>query len=161
MSVKAESQRCELCSVQPAEDTESVWENHRRLVIATSTVLFATALAVEYLTKNLLYGRAIFLVVILFSGREIIDSAFRSIIRGRLDVNFLMTVAAFGAFAIGEADEGAAVLYLLSLAGSLEDMASDRGRASLAGLFKLSPSTATVRGGGREVEKNIEDVEVG
>ena len=161
MSVKAESERCELCSVQLPEDTESVWENHRRLVIATSTVLFATALAVEYLTKNLLYGRAIFLVVILFSGRQIIEAAFRSIIRRRLDVNFLMTVAAFGAFAIGQADEGAAVMYLFSLAESLEDVASDRVRASIAGLLKLSPSTATVRVEGGEVEKHIHDVDVG
>src|SRR3989449_9538828 len=161
MSVKAESQRCELCSVQPAEDTESVWENHRRLIIATSTVLFATALAVEYLTKNLLYGRAIFLVVILFSGRQIIEAAFRSIIRRRLDVNFLMTVAAFGAFAIGQADEGAAVMYLFSLAESLENVASDKVRSSIAGLLKLSPSSATIRVNGGEVEKHIHDVAVG
>src|SRR2546427_6856685 len=124
MSVKSEAQGCELCSAELLEDTESVWENHRRLVIATSTVLFGTALAVEYLTKNVLYAHAIFLVVILFSGREIIESAIRSTIRGRLDVNFLMTVAAFGAFSIGQADEGAAVLDLFSLSDALEAVAS-------------------------------------
>src|SRR5213594_4506474 len=120
MSVKSEAQGCEMCSAQLPEDTESVWENHRRLVIATSTALFGTALAVEYLTKNVLYAHAIFLVVILFSGREIISAAFSSVIRRRLDVNFLMTVAAFGAFAIGQADEGTAVMYLFSLAEYLE-----------------------------------------
>src|SRR2546422_5493216 len=161
MNVKTDATECELCSVHAPEDSESGWEKHRVLVIAASTALFGAAFGVEYLTRNVLYGHAVFLAVILFSGREIIGAAFSSVIRRRLDVNFLMTVAAFGAFAIGQADEGAAVMYLLSLAGSLEDMASDRGRASLAGLFKLSPSTATVRGGGREVEKNIEDVEVG
>src|SRR3989454_1116074 len=161
MSVKSESQGCEMCSAQLPEDTESVWENHRRLVIATSTALFGTALAIEYLTKNVLYAHAIFLLVILFSGREIIESAIRSTIRGRLDVNFLMTVAAFGAFAIGQADEGAAVMYLFSLAESLEDMASDRVRMSIAGLLKLSPNTATLRVDGREIEKHIHDVVVG
>src|SRR5213594_2763234 len=161
MSVKSEAQGCEMCSAQLPEDAESVWENHRRLVIATSTVLFGTALAIEYLTKNVLYAHVIFLVVILFSGREIIESAIRSTIRGRLDVNFLMTVAAFGAFAIGQADEGAAVMYLFSLAETLEDTASDRVRASIAGLLKLSPSTATVRVEGGEVEKHIHDVRVG
>src|SRR5881397_327677 len=161
MSVKSEAQGCEMCSAQLPEDAESVWENHRRLVIATSTALFGTALAIEYLTKNVLYAHAIFLLVILFSGREIIESAIRSTIRGRLDVNFLMTVAAFGAFAIGQADEGAAVMYLFSLAESLEDMASDRVRMSIAGLLKLSPNTATLRVDGREVEKHIHDVVVG
>src|SRR3989454_1573077 len=161
MNVKTEAHGCELCSAQIPEDTESVWESHRRLVIATSTALFGTALAIEYLTKNVLYAHVIFLVVILFSGREIIESAIRSTIRGRLDVNFLMTVAAFGAFAIGQADEGAAVMYLFSLAESLEDMASDRVRMSIAGLLKLSPNTATLRVDGREVEKHIHDVVVG
>src|SRR5437867_1477630 len=90
---------CELCSVRAPEDSESVWEKHRVLVIAASTVLFGVAFAVEYLTKNVRYGHATFLVVILLSGRGIIGAAFRSIMRRRLDVNFLMTVAAFGAFA--------------------------------------------------------------
>src|SRR5438094_3353909 len=78
-----------------------------------------------------------------------------------MDVNFLMTVAAFGSFGIGQADEGAAVMYLFSLAESLVDVASDRVRASIAGLLKLSPSTATVRVEGGEVEKHIHDVDVG
>jgi len=161
MNLKADSSGCELCSVHAAEDSESVWEKHRVLVVAASTALFGTGFAVEYLTKNVLYGHAIFLAVILFSGREIIGAAFSSVIRRRLDVNFLMTVAAFGAFAIGQADEGAAVMYLFSLAEYLEDVASGKVRSSIAGLLKLSPSSATIRVDGGEVEKHIHDVRVG
>src|SRR5204863_4090338 len=84
-----------------------------------------------------------------------------SVIRRRLDVNFLMTVAAFGAFAIGQADEGAAVMYLFSLAEYLEDVASGKVRSSIAGLLKLSPSSATLKVDGLEVEKHIHDVRVG
>src|SRR5213592_2673683 len=91
MNLKADSSGCELCSVHAAEDSESVWEKHRVLVVAASSALFGTGFAVEYLTKNVLYGHAIFLAVILFSGREIIGAAFSSVIRRRLDVNFLMT----------------------------------------------------------------------
>src|SRR6266571_4600963 len=134
MSVKADAPECELCSVHAPEDAESVWEKHRFLVIAASSALFGSAFAVEYLTKNVLYAHAIFLAVILFSGREIIGAAFSSVVRRRLDVNFLMTVAAFGAFAIGQADEGAAVMYLFSLAEYLENVASGKVRSSIAGL---------------------------
>jgi len=161
MSLKTDSSDCELCSVHAAEDSESVWEKHRVLVVAASTALFGAGFAVEYLTKNVLYGHAIFLAVILFSGREIIGAAVGSVIRRRLDVNFLMTVAAFGAFAIGQADEGAAVMYLFSLAEYLENVASGRVRSSIAGLLKLSPSSATIRVDGGEVEKHIHDVRVG
>src|SRR6059036_657577 len=161
MSVKADAPECELCSVHAPEDSESFWEKHRVLVIAASTVLFGAAFVVEYLTKNVLYAHGIFLAVILFSGREIIESSIRSTVRGRLDVNFLMTVAAFGAFAIGQADEGAAVMYLFSLAEYLENVASDKVRSSIAGLLKLSPSSATIRVNDGEVEKHIHDVAVG
>src|SRR6058998_4260980 len=161
MNVKADTPECELCSVRAPEDSESVWEKHRVLVIAASTVLFGVAFAVEYLTKNVRYGHATFLVVILLSGRGIIGAAFRSVMRRRLDVNFLMTVAAFGAFAIGQADEGAAVMYLFSLAEYLENAASSKIRSSIAGLLKLSPSSATIRVNDGEVEKHIHDVAVG
>src|SRR5881628_1071800 len=161
MNVKTDATECELCSVHAPEDSESGWEKHRVLVIAASTALFGAAFGVEYLTRNVLYGHAVFLAVILFSGREIIGAAFSSVIRRRLDVNFLMTVAAFGAFAIGQADEGAAVMYLFSLAEYLESMASDKVRSSIAGLLKLSPSSATIRVNGGEVEKHIHDVAVG
>ena len=159
--MKTDAQECKLCSAQAPEDSESVWERHRALVVIASTVLFGVALAIEYVTKNTLYGRAIFLGVILFSGRGIIEAAFRSLVKGRLDVNFLMTVAAFGAFTIGQADEGAAVMYLFSLAEFLENTASDKVRGSIAGLLKLSPSSATLRVDGGEVERHIHDVVVG
>jgi len=161
MNVKTDATECELCSVHAPEDSESGWEKHRVLVIAASTALFGAAFGVEYLTRNVLYGHAVFLAVILFSGREIIGAAFSSVIRRRLDVNFLMTVAAFGAFAIGQADEGAAVMYLFSLAEYLENVASDKVRSSIAGLLKLSPSSATIRVNDGEVEKHIHDVAVG
>jgi len=161
MSVKADARECELCSVHAPEDSESFWEKHRVLVIAASSALFGAAFAVEYLTKNVLYGHAIFLAVILFSGREIIGAAFSSVIRRRLDVNFLMTVAAFGAFAIGQADEGAAVMYLFSIAEYLENAASGKVRTSIAGLLKLSPSSATLKVEGLEIERHIHDVRVG
>ena len=161
MSEKTDAQGCKLCSAQAPEDSESIWEKHRAVVVVASTVLFGLAFAVEYVTKNTLYGHAIFLGVILFSGRGIIEAALRSLVHGRVDVKFLMTVAAFGAFAIGQADEGAAVMYLFSLAEFLEDTASDRVRGSIAGLLKLSPSSAAVRVDGGEVEKHIHDVAVG
>src|SRR2546422_7775333 len=161
MSEKTDARECKLCSAEAPEDSESIWEKHRAVVVVASTVLFGLAVAIEYVAKNTLYGHAIFLGVILLSGRGIIEAAFRSLIHGRVDVHFLMTVAAFGALTIAQADEGAAVMYLFSLAEFLEDTASDKVRGSIAGLLKLSPSSATVRVDGEEVEKHIHDVAVG
>ena len=61
MSEKTNPQECKLCSAESPEDSESIWEKHRAVVVVASTVLFGLALAIEYVTKNTLYGHAIFL----------------------------------------------------------------------------------------------------
>ena len=140
MNVKTDAQECNLCSAQGMRE------------VCCRAVISDGGGAVTAGGQ----GRGL-----LFSGRGIIEAAFRSLVQRRLDVNFLMTVAAFGAFTIGQADEGAAVMYLFSLAEFLEDAASDKVRTSITGLLKLSPSSATVKFDGGEVEKHIHNVVVG
>src|SRR5881409_1274900 len=120
---------CKLCALKSPEEKSSLSEKLDVPFAIASTVLFAIALVNEYvLHLSLVFSRAIFFVIILLAGHEIIPGAVRSVLRRRLDINFLMTVAAFGAFVIGQADEGAAVMYLFSIAEYLEGLASDKVR---------------------------------
>ncbi len=153
---------CKLCSVEIPEENVPVWEKLHLSFTIASTALFAIALSSEYILRlPIVFSHAIYFVIILLSGHEIIPAALRSVLRRRLDINFLMTVATFGAFAIGQADEGAAVIYLFSIAEFLEVFASDKARASVKGLLKLSPQNAVVKANGQEVEKHVHDVKVG
>eukprot|EP00928_Gymnodinium_smaydae_P043965 TRINITY_DN29366_c0_g2_i1.p1 TRINITY_DN29366_c0_g2~~TRINITY_DN29366_c0_g2_i1.p1 ORF type:complete len:897 (-),score=75.17 TRINITY_DN29366_c0_g2_i1:121-2811(-) len=61
---------------------------------------------------------------------------------GKLDVHFLMTVAAFASAAIGHAKEGASLLLLFAISQSVEDRLSLKARASLDALSQMSPETA-------------------
>jgi len=61
-----------------------------------------------------------------------------------LDMNFLMTVAAVGAIAIGEWEEGALVMFLFSLGNTLESYTMDRARNAIRSLMDLSPPEATL-----------------
>jgi Cd2+/Zn2+-exporting ATPase len=61
-----------------------------------------------------------------------------------LDINFLMTVAAVGAMAIGEWEEGALVMFLFSLGNTLESYTMDRARSAIRSLMDLSPPEATL-----------------
>lgn len=138
-----------------------VWKKRHIHFILASTILFALGFVIVYFDKNILIGHTIFLAVIPFSGQEIIRNALSSLLHKRKDINFLMTIPAFGAFIIGQADEGAAVMYLFSMAEFLGVWASDKARASIATLLKLSPSSALVNIDEREVLKHIHNVVVG
>jgi Cd2+/Zn2+-exporting ATPase len=61
-----------------------------------------------------------------------------------LDMNVLMSLAAVGAYAIGEYGEAATVIVLFSLGEALEGFTMERARDSIRSLILLSPSEATV-----------------
>ncbi len=153
--------QCKLCSIEIPEESVPVWKKQRVFLTIASSLLFGVAFVSEYLRKDILFSHAIFLVIIVLSGHEIIRAAFRSLLERRLGINFLMTAAAFGAFAIGQAEEGAAVIYLFSIAEFLEVFATDKARGSIGLLLRLSPTTALVKIEGKEMETHVHDVNVG
>lgn len=61
----------------------------------------------------------------------------------RLDVNFLMIAAAMGAALVGEAPEGATLLFLFSLSNTLQNYALARSRRAVRALMALQPEVAT------------------
>jgi Cd2+/Zn2+-exporting ATPase len=79
----------------------------------------------------------------------------------RLDVNFLMIAAAIGAAIVGEASEGATLLFLFSLSNTLQNYALARSRKAVRALMALQPDTATrITPAGAETVP-VEDLQVG
>lgn len=62
----------------------------------------------------------------------------------KLDVDLLMVVAALGAASVGQAGDGAILLFLFSLSNTLQDWAMGRARNAVHALMALNPETATV-----------------
>ena len=91
--------------------------------------------------------------------------AVRALARGRLEIDLLMVLAALAAAAVGEPRDGAILLFLFSLAGTLEERAMGTTRRAVASLMALRPDTARVLEGdgpnGREVEVPADEVAVG
>ncbi len=71
----------------------------------------------------------------LVAGRELIG-------KGRLDIDLLMVLAAVAAASVGAALEGAVLLALFSLSGTLEHRAMGRARRAVKALMQLRPDTA-------------------
>jgi len=79
----------------------------------------------------------------------------------RLDVNFLMIAAALGAAYVGEAMEGATLLFLFSLSNTLQRFALNRSRTAVRALMKLQPDVATRIGPEGEEVVPVKDLRVG
>lgn len=96
-----------------------------------------------------------------FGGFFAILESIHALRRGRLEIDFLMVVAAIGAGALGEWAEGALLLVLFSLGHALEHYAMGRARKSMEALGKMRPKTAIVLRDGQPVELDVSDVQQG
>lgn len=78
-----------------------------------------------------------------------------------LDMNVLMTLAAIGALAIGEFEEGAVVTFLFALGNLLEGYTLDRARNAIRALMDLTPLQATRLTDSDEQQVPVEELAVG
>ena len=81
--------------------------------------------------------------------------------RQPFDENFLMTVASLGAFAIGEAPEGIAILLFYQVGELFEKYAVDRSRRSISSLTDLLPESVNLLRDGEVIISGPEDVRIG
>jgi heavy metal translocating P-type ATPase len=87
--------------------------------------------------------------------------AVRNLLKGRIGVGTLMTIAAVGAVALGQFTEAAMLGVLFSIAEGLEEFAITRTRRGLRALLDLVPRTATVLREGRELSLPPEQLQIG
>ncbi|GAA4810148.1 heavy metal translocating P-type ATPase [Litoribaculum gwangyangense] len=71
--------------------------------------------------------------------------AYKKVVKGAFDIDFLMMAAAAGAFYIGKWAEGSLLLFLFSLGHALEHYAMNKAKKSIEALSNLSPKTALVK----------------
>ena len=93
-------------------------------------------------------GMVLAALAIALAGVGIYQSGMRSLLRGKLGIDALMTVAVTGAFLIGQWPEAAMVMALYALAELIEHRAADRARHAISSLMALAPQEADVLGDG-------------
>ena len=95
-----------------------------------------------------------FVATLIVGGSTFVPQSLRALLRGRLSVGTLMTIAAAGAVALGDLGEAATLAFLFSISEALESYALARTRHGLRALLDLVPARATVlvEGGARMVD---------
>lgn len=103
-----------------------------------------------------------FLVAYLISGSDILYSALKNILKGKVfDENFLMGIASLGAFIIGEYPEAVMVMVLYQIGEYFQDKAVERSRNSITALMDIRPDYANVEENGLVLQKSPEDIKIG
>ncbi|MFO1319014.1 MAG: heavy metal translocating P-type ATPase [Burkholderiales bacterium] len=102
------------------------------------------------------------LLGIAFTGKEVLEKGLKALVRLRLNINLLMTIAVAGAVAIGKWPEAAVVIWLFAIAELLEALSLDRARRAIRQLLSLAPETASVAmDGGTWEERPVAAVGIG
>ncbi len=133
------------------------------VTIILSVLLFILAkVGEEILSPSPLFSLLLFLPAYLISGFPVVKKAFLGMTRGKFfDENFLMTLATFGAFAIGESGEGVTVMLLYRIGEFFQELAVSKSRRNITELMDIRPDFATLVENEIERKTDPEEVTVG
>ncbi len=113
-------------------------------------------------SDNWLFLTAVFLVPYILIGWDIIFKAARNIKNGQVfDENFLMCIATFGAFGVGEYSEAVAVMLFYQVGELFQNVAVNRSRQSISDLMNICPEYANIEKDGVLEQVDPDDVAVG
>jgi Cd2+/Zn2+-exporting ATPase len=155
---------CAACRIEFSEFRSyvSIWKDRRIILIAASAAALTVALIADLVFDARNLAEPLLAISAIMPGYSIVKEGLSSIVHDKsLGIDFLITIAAIGAFFIGHAEEGAAVVFLFYVAEFLEDHASDRAKKSIANLIKLAPDVAFLERRKKQVKVHSHSVQVG
>ncbi|MDR1579050.1 MAG: cadmium-translocating P-type ATPase [Synergistaceae bacterium] len=143
-----------------ADESRVDWK--RRLSSAGLCVGAALFFAGMYFKFDAALSLGVFVTAYLLVGGSVVLRSLKNIAKGQLfDENFLMSVATFGAFAIGEYAEGVAVMLFYQVGEAFQRMAVNRSRKSISALMDIRPDFANLKCGAELRRVSPEEVGVG
>lgn len=125
----------------------------------------AILLVIAYLCMFLAYPvplqHLLLLFIYILAGIPALIDSIEDLVSFQVNIDVLMTLAAFGSVLIGSPFEGALLLVLFSISGAMEEAVTRKAKASIKSLHKLSPTRANVIGDdGIAIEKAIQEVPI-
>ena len=129
---------------------------------AITLVGLVTGVYFQLTGADSLFVSVSFLVAFLAGGIPAAKGAFENLLQKKLDIDLLMVLAALAAAAVGEARDGAILLFLFSLAGTLEEYAMGNTKRAVVALMKLRPDEANLEDASGQISRvAVEALEVG
>ena len=143
---------CSACGHDHKDDDKG-WT----LLIAGGAVI-GISILLHQTTINHMIPNILLVATMIAVGYPLAESGVKSLLKGNIGINFLVTIAAIGATLIGQYEEGALVVFLFSVSLKLEGLATDRARHAIQALMELRPEVATLKQEDEEVVVPVDQV---
>jgi len=163
------SEACVSCDIGPGPAcTTCEWSqesshghSHEKrgwITLIAAGVAIALGIILESLGAYPEASQSLLVAAMAVTGYPLAERGVRSLLKGNIGINLLVTIAAVGATVIGLYQEGALVVFLFSISLRLEVIATDRARHAIEALMELRPEIATLRRGDEEVNVPVGQV---
>ena len=130
--------------------------------IIVTFLLFAVLMVCEHTGGMDGWNKIVLFVIYLVIGYDIVYKAARNISHGQVfDENFLMMIATFGAFGVGEYSEAVAVMLFYQVGELFQGYAVGKSRQSISDMMDICPEYANIEEDGVLKQVDPDDVEVG
>ena len=130
--------------IQVHNSVHKFWQSHRGTLATVLTLVFTLC---GYYTGNgsSWVSIALFVIAYIIGGHSKAIEGLTTLLKEKeLDVDLLMVVAAVGAAAIGYWLDGALLIFIFSLSGTLEEYSMEKTNRDLSAIIKLRPKNATL-----------------
>jgi Cd2+/Zn2+-exporting ATPase len=139
-----------------------LWGQNLPLKGALIALLFLIAAYSLYYTGHLPLSHAALLVVFFIVGTPALIESLEDLAQLDVNIDILMTLAAFSSVFIGSGLEGGLLLVLFALSGAMEEAVTEKARSAINSLSKLAPTTALVQTeDGSYQERSVKDLKKG
>lgn len=143
-------------------ERDPFWKRRETIQVAISLVflLLGWSLGESYGERSI-PSVASYIFSMLIGGYGLFRRGLMNLIRFQFDMYTLMTIAIFGAGAIGEWGEGATVVILFTISEALETYSMEQARQSIRSLMDVAPKQAVIRRGKEELIIPVDDIQIG
>ncbi|MDP1879498.1 MAG: heavy metal translocating P-type ATPase, partial [Parachlamydiaceae bacterium] len=138
------------------------WGSHLSLKISLlSSLFFLISYALSFFTFLMPISNLFLFFVYFFTGIPFLIASLEDLFNFDVNIDMLMTLAAFSSVLIDSSMEGGLLLILFALSGSIQETVTNQSRKSLTQLHQLSPTKATVVENKELIERPIRTIKAG
>ncbi|MEM1282932.1 MAG: cation-translocating P-type ATPase, partial [Chlamydiota bacterium] len=139
------------------------WGHNLTLKVSIfSACLLVIAFAISFHPMLIPLSNLMLILIYVIVGLPSLIDSIDDLLNIEINIDLLMTLAAFSSALIGSAFEGALLLVLFAISHAMEHAVSDKAKSAINSLTKLSPTVASVvQEDGTLIERSVKDISVG